>query len=104
MKTSLFKRKPDLDSAADSYQKAASCYKVAKDINQAIQCYTKAAELFTQNDSGYNAAKQYEQVAFLANDLKNYSLVCESFDKSAELMIITGTRDGAGIMLERGAK
>jgi hypothetical protein len=57
MKTSLFKRKPDLDSAADSYQKAASCFKIAKDVAQAINCYNKAAEYYTQNGALYNAAK-----------------------------------------------
>jgi hypothetical protein len=49
-------------------------------------------------------SRQYEQAGFLANDNKNYTLVAESFEKSAELMISSGTRDSAGIMLERGAK
>lgn len=57
LKTSLFKRKPDYDAAASYYEQAGSCYKVAKDYNQAIQCFNKSAEYFTQLDSSYNAAK-----------------------------------------------
>lgn len=57
MKTSLFKRKPDIDSAATYYSKAGTCYKVAKDLNKAIDCFKKSAEYFKQMDSLYNAAK-----------------------------------------------
>ena len=57
MKTSLFKRKPDLDSAANSYAQAGSCYKIAKDLNKAIEYSQKAAECYKQNDSFFNAAK-----------------------------------------------
>ena len=57
MKTSIFKRKPDLDSAANSYSQAGSCFKVAKDLKCAIECCQKAADLYDKNNSGYNAAK-----------------------------------------------
>lgn len=57
MKTSLFKRKPDLDSAASSYALAGSCYKIAKDQNKAIECCLKAADYFNQNNSLFNSAK-----------------------------------------------
>lgn len=57
MKTSLFKRKPDLDSASNSYAQASSCYKVAKDLNKSIDFARKAAECYIQNNSLYNAAK-----------------------------------------------
>jgi hypothetical protein len=57
LKTSLFKRKPDLDSAANSYAQASSCYKIAKDLTKAIDYAQKAAEYYKQNDSFYNAAK-----------------------------------------------
>jgi len=33
LKTSLFKRKPDYDSAASAYSLAGTCYKVAKDLS-----------------------------------------------------------------------
>ena len=43
-------------------------------------------------------------MAFMANEQKNYKLTYDSFEKATELMISTGTRDSAGILLERGAK
>ena len=57
LKTSLFKRKPDLDSAATSYSQAGLCYKVIKDYANAIDCCQKAGDYFKQNDSFYNAGK-----------------------------------------------
>jgi hypothetical protein len=40
----------------------------------------------------------------MANDNKNYNQTYELFEKATELMITNGTRDSAGILLERGAK
>lgn len=57
MKTSLFKRKPDLESASSSYAQAGSCFRVAKDFKSAIEYCRKAAECYTQNNSLFNAAK-----------------------------------------------
>ncbi len=57
MKTSFFKRKPEYDTAADYYSKAGTCYKVAKELKKAIECFEKSAENYKQIDSLYNAAK-----------------------------------------------
>jgi len=103
LKTSLFKRKPDYDSAASSYNSAGTCYKVSKDLNNAIECFKKSAECYNQNKSLYHAAKQFEQVGFLANEMKNYALTYESIVQAADLMLTDGTRDSAGIILERAA-
>lgn len=103
LKTSLFKRKPDYDSAASAYSLAATCYKVSKDLNNGIECYRKSAECYNSNNSLYHAAKAYEQVAFLANEAKNYKLVLESIVKAADMMLEDGTRDSAGIILEKAA-
>jgi hypothetical protein len=48
--------------------------------------------------------RQHEQIAFMANEIKNYQLVEDSIRKASDLMIENGTRDSAGILLERGAK
>jgi len=47
--------------------------------------------------------RQYEQVSFLANEAKNYQLTYESIEKAADLMMTDGTRDSAGIILEKAA-
>jgi hypothetical protein len=48
-------------------------------------------------------SRQLEQVAFVANELKKYDLTYQSIYKAAELFIEIGTRDTAGILLEKGA-
>ena len=48
--------------------------------------------------------RQYEQAALMANDIKDYNQTFQLFEKATELMITDGTRDSAGILLERGAK
>lgn len=103
LKTSLFKRKPDLDSAAGSYAKAALCYKIIKDYKNAIDYSIKSGDTYNEHGSLYNAAKQYEQAGIIANDIKSYNQTYEMFEKATELMITNGTRDSAGILLERGA-
>lgn len=103
LKTSLFKRKPDNDSAASQYSQAATCYKVAKELNNSIECYKKSAECYHNNNSLYHAAKQWEQVSFLANEAKNYQLTFEAIEKAADMMMLDGTRDSAGIILEKAA-
>ena len=59
MKTSLFKRKPDLDSAANSYAQAGSCFRVAKDIKSSVEYCKKAAECYVQNNALFSAAKYF---------------------------------------------
>lgn len=103
LKTSLFKRKPDYDSAASAYNLAATCYKISKDLENSIECYRKSAEAYHSNNSLYHAAKQYEQIAFLANENKDYQLTYESIEKAADLMLTDGTRDSAGIIIEKTA-
>jgi hypothetical protein len=73
-------------------------------MKNAIECYKKSGDCYIQNNSQYIAAKQYEQVAFLANDMKDYQQVVDAIEKAVELMTTGGVRDSAGILLERSAK
>ena len=44
MATSMFKWKPDFESAATEYQKAATCFKNAKAHEQAKEAFLKEAD------------------------------------------------------------
>lgn len=57
MKTSLLKWKPDYELAADSYSKAATCFKSAKDLQKAKECLYKAADCYKQARGFFSAAK-----------------------------------------------
>ena len=39
----------------------------------------------------------------MANEAKNFALTYESIEKAADLMMTDGTRDSAGIILEKAA-
>ncbi|KAK7944676.1 hypothetical protein WMY93_000404 [Mugilogobius chulae] len=60
LKTSLTKWKPDFDSAASEYSKAAVCFKNAKQYEQAKDAYLKEAEYHTENKALFHAAKLIE--------------------------------------------
>jgi hypothetical protein len=48
--------------------------------------------------------RELEQVAFVSNELKKNDITYQSILKASELFIENGTRDTAGILLEKGAK
>ena len=51
LKTSFLKWKPDYELAADSYTKAATCFKNAKELVQCRDCLYKAADCYKQTKS-----------------------------------------------------
>uniref|UniRef100_A0A8C1VC11 Gamma-soluble NSF attachment protein n=1 Tax=Cyprinus carpio TaxID=7962 RepID=A0A8C1VC11_CYPCA len=57
LKTSLMKWKPDYDSAASEYAKAAVCFKNARQLEQAKDAYLQEAEAHTGNRSYPSAAR-----------------------------------------------
>ena len=48
LKTSLLKWKPDYELAADSYNKAATCFITAKELQKAKDCLYKASDCYKQ--------------------------------------------------------
>ncbi|CDQ90936.1 unnamed protein product [Oncorhynchus mykiss] len=65
LKTSMTKWKPDFDSAASEYAKAAVCFKNAKQFEQAKDAYLKEAEYHTENKALFHAAKAIEQAGMM---------------------------------------
>ena len=51
LKTSFLKWKPDFELAADSYERAATCYKTAKDLPKCRDCHYKAVDCYKQTKS-----------------------------------------------------
>ncbi|XP_071957481.1 gamma-soluble NSF attachment protein-like [Antedon mediterranea] len=104
MKTSFFKWKPDLDSAAHSFEKAALCFKVAKHFEEAKQTYLRAADCHGQNKALFHAAKDFEQAAMILKDQKQYDEAVKLIKRASQLYRQYGSVDTAAIMLERAAK
>ncbi|XP_033114072.1 gamma-soluble NSF attachment protein-like [Anneissia japonica] len=104
MKTSFFKWKPDLDSAAHSFEKAALCFKVAKRLDEAKDAYLRAADCHGLNKALFHSAKDFEQAAMILKDQKNYDESVKLIKRASQLYRQYGSVDTAAIMLERGAK
>jgi len=51
LKTSLLKWKPDYELAADSYERAATCYKTSKDLPKCRDCLYKAVDCYKHTKS-----------------------------------------------------
>ncbi|XP_059482574.1 gamma-soluble NSF attachment protein-like [Neocloeon triangulifer] len=104
MKTSLLKWRPDYDIAADEYQKAATCFRVAKSFEQCKDCLMKAADSNKQNRSFFHAAKNYEQAILVCKELGDLRDVQKLAEKSCHLYQQHGSCDSAAMALDKGAK
>ncbi|XP_031622482.1 gamma-soluble NSF attachment protein-like [Contarinia nasturtii] len=104
MKTGFLKWRPDFDVAADEYQKAATCYRVAKQFEQAKEYLLKASDCYKENRSLFHAARCYEQIILL---LKEQSKVQEMVDfahRACRLYQQQGSPEAAAGALEKTAK
>jgi len=68
---SLFRWKPDYDSASFLYEKAANGYRTAKAYDLAKYCFIRLSLCQTHMDVFYLAAKSIETAATMAKELKD---------------------------------
>ncbi|KAJ1796611.1 hypothetical protein LPJ59_003642 [Coemansia sp. RSA 2399] len=98
--------KPEWDTAAQYWDKAATSYKTALHFEEAIDCHAKASDAFTKVNALYLAAKGYENAAILAEkQLKDHSKAVTYYCKSSDMFRSQGSSpDRAAEMLEKAAK
>uniref|UniRef100_A0A3Q3K3B9 Gamma-soluble NSF attachment protein n=1 Tax=Monopterus albus TaxID=43700 RepID=A0A3Q3K3B9_MONAL len=94
LKTGLMKWKPDYDSAASEYAKAAVCFKNAKQYEQAKDAYLKEAENHTEN-------KTYPRFNL---ELKKMPEAIQYIEKACMMYMENGTPDTAAMALDRAGK
>ncbi|XP_056015934.1 gamma-soluble NSF attachment protein-like [Ostrea edulis] len=104
MKTSFFKWKPDLDSAASEYTKAATCFRNAKAFKEAKGAFLKAADVHKQMNAIFHAAKMIEQAGLLCKEFKDVEGCVNLLEHAADLFHQNGTADTAALTLDRAAK
>uniref|UniRef100_A0A3P8XSH7 Gamma-soluble NSF attachment protein n=1 Tax=Esox lucius TaxID=8010 RepID=A0A3P8XSH7_ESOLU len=104
LKTSMTKWKPDYDSAASEYAKAAVCFKNAKQFEQAKDAYLKEAEYHTENKALFHAAKAIEQAGMMMKDLKKMPEAIQLIEKASMMYVENGTPDTAAMALDRAGK
>ena len=104
LKTSFFKWSPDYDSAADRYNKAAVCFKVAKSYEKAIDAFLKAADSYEKNNQLFHAAKALSQAAGICVDLKRIEEAVSHMERACRLQREHGSPDSASSTLIKAAK
>ncbi|XP_034063590.1 N-ethylmaleimide-sensitive factor attachment protein, gamma b [Gymnodraco acuticeps] len=104
LKTSLTKWKPDFDSAASEYAKAAVCFKNAKQYEQATEAYLKEAEYQTENKTLFHAAKAIEQAGMMMKEQKKMPEAIDLIEKACMMYMENGTPDTAAMALDRAGK
>jgi len=104
LKTGFLKWKPDLDSAADEYNKAATCYKTVRAHAECRDVLAKAANAYQQNGQLFAAAKCYEQGVLMSKELGDLATVVSLGDRAATLYQQHGSPESASGVLEKAAK
>uniref|UniRef100_A0A4W3IRH1 Gamma-soluble NSF attachment protein n=1 Tax=Callorhinchus milii TaxID=7868 RepID=A0A4W3IRH1_CALMI len=98
LKTSFMKWKPDYDSAASEYAKAAVAFKNAKQYDQAKDAYLREAE------SHQNNRAAYEQAGMMLKEMQQLGEAVLLIEKASMMFIENGTPDTAAMALDRAGK
>ncbi|XP_017559763.1 N-ethylmaleimide-sensitive factor attachment protein, gamma a [Pygocentrus nattereri] len=104
LKTSFMKWKPDYDSAASEYAKAAVAFKNAKQLEEAKDAYLQEAEAHTNNRSLFHAAKALEQAGMMLKDMQRLPEAVQYIEKASMMYVENGTPDTAAMALDRAGK
>lgn len=104
LKTGFLKWKPDFDSAATEYAKAAVAFKNAKQYDQAKDAYLKEAVSYENNKTLFHAAKAYEQAGMMLKEMQKLPEAVQLIEKASMMFLENGTPDTAAMALERAGK
>uniref|UniRef100_A0A3B4DKR0 Gamma-soluble NSF attachment protein n=1 Tax=Pygocentrus nattereri TaxID=42514 RepID=A0A3B4DKR0_PYGNA len=102
LKTSFMKWKPDYDSAASEYAKAAVAFKNAKQLEEAKDAYLQEAEAHTNNRSFLYRA--LEQAGMMLKDMQRLPEAVQYIEKASMMYVENGTPDTAAMALDRAGK
>uniref|UniRef100_A0A8B9LH74 Gamma-soluble NSF attachment protein n=1 Tax=Astyanax mexicanus TaxID=7994 RepID=A0A8B9LH74_ASTMX len=98
LKTSFMKWKPDYDSAASEYAKAAVAFKNAKQLEEAKEAYLQEAEAHTNNRTAL------EQAGMMLKDMQRLPEAIQYIEKASMMYVENGTPDTAAMALDRAGK
>ncbi|XP_028816377.1 N-ethylmaleimide-sensitive factor attachment protein, gamma a isoform X1 [Denticeps clupeoides] len=104
LKTGFLKWKPDYDSAASEYAKAAVAFKNAKQLEEAKEAYLQEAEAHTNNRTLFHAAKALEQAGMMLKDMQRLPEAIQYIEKASLMYVENGTPDTAAMALDRAGK
>uniref|UniRef100_A0A4W5K7A6 Gamma-soluble NSF attachment protein n=1 Tax=Hucho hucho TaxID=62062 RepID=A0A4W5K7A6_9TELE len=98
LRTSFMKWKPDYDSAASEYSKAAVAFKNAKMLEEAKEAYLQEAEAHTNN-------KTYPfNTCVSVQDMQRIPEAIQYIERASMMYVENGTPDTAALALDRAGK
>ncbi|RXM30915.1 Gamma-soluble NSF attachment protein [Acipenser ruthenus] len=92
------KWKPDYDSAASEYAKAAVAFKNAKQLDQAKEAYLSEAQAHTDNRAAI------EQAGMMLKEMQRMPEAIQYIEKASMMYVENGTPDTAAMALDRAGK
>lgn len=101
--TSLFKWKPDWDTAATSYEKAGQYFRNGKSLNDAINAFGKAATAYGNQNSFALAAKNAEEAGNICKDIGRIGEAVQWYEKGAEFLQKGGKFERASQLFVKAA-
>lgn len=106
LKTSPLKLKfnPEWDPAGDEFSRAATCFKVAKDFEQAKSCLLRAVDCYKEIHSIFQAGKMLEQAALVSRDMGKLEDVASLAERGALMYRQVNKPEAASTLLDKAAK
>uniref|UniRef100_A0A674D6U0 Gamma-soluble NSF attachment protein n=1 Tax=Salmo trutta TaxID=8032 RepID=A0A674D6U0_SALTR len=107
LKTSFMKWKPDYDSAASEYSKAAVAFKNAKMLEEAKEAYLQEAEAHTNNKTypfTANGERALEAAGMMLKDMQRIPEAIQYIERASMMYVENGTPDTAALALDRAGK
>ncbi|XP_070961079.1 gamma-soluble NSF attachment protein-like isoform X2 [Oncorhynchus clarkii lewisi] len=103
LKTSFMKWKPDYDSAASEYSKAAVAFKNAKMLEEAKEAYLQEAEAHTNNKTSF-CYRALEAAGMMLKDMQRIPEAIQYIERASMMYVENGTPDTAALALDRAGK
>uniref|UniRef100_A0A182PHL0 Gamma-soluble NSF attachment protein n=1 Tax=Anopheles epiroticus TaxID=199890 RepID=A0A182PHL0_9DIPT len=104
LKTSLLKWRPDYDNAAEEYNKAATCFRNAKSLDQCRDCLMKSSDCHRQNRALFHAAKCLDQAILICKEMNNLGEIRKLAERSCNLYQQHGSPESGATVLDKAAK
>ncbi|KAM9552685.1 gamma-soluble NSF attachment protein-like isoform 2-T2 [Salvelinus alpinus] len=103
LRTSFMKWKPDYDSAASEYSKAAVAFKNAKMLEEAKEAYLQEAEAHTNNKTHF-CCRALEAAGMMLKDMQRIPEAIQYIERASMMYVENGTPDTAALALDRAGK
>ncbi|XP_034946767.1 gamma-soluble NSF attachment protein-like [Chelonus insularis] len=104
LKTGLLKWKPDYELAADEYNQAATCFRIAKSYKHCKDALLKAADCYKESRSWFHAAKSLEQALLILRDMGDFTEIPNLAHRSCSLYQQHGSQESGATVLDKAGK